>query len=539
MTTLVHRVRRAGALAAAALGSTTLLAAPAGAQSTPEPTTPPIAWENCPPQVLDPAAECGRIDVPREYADPEGPSISVGFVRYPAGQESQRRGTIFGNPGGPGGDAYGYFSSGAGFDWPQEIIDEWDRVAVQPRGLPGSTGVDCTTPGPNASSDYHLSSGAFFQKSCEQADPGYTASLTTSNTVEDWEMVRRALELEEISIIGLSYGTYLGSLYATRYPERVDRLVLDSAMDPAIGWPQLLADQKPGYTQALHDFFEWAAAHHEEFGLGETPYQVYQYWSALIYAETGQTPTATPPPARPEELPAGLNSAQSGRIGELVAEIYNGASPALVQAQAVANLAADQNASLGNSVVYANTYAVLPWPAEWNTLARLMNGTLFQDPAYAEQTAFSEEQLLQLQIDSYNSQAMQVMVICNETHSPGDLRHLPSYLWNGYVILNPAQVGQDSYASGQSCRGITPSSQMFPLDGSQLETTPLQISGTGDPQTRYQGHRTIADAMGAEVITVHGPGHGHLGRGNQLVDALVVDYLRTGQAETTEVAGLA
>ena len=544
VTTVFTRLRRVGAVTAAALGAAALLVAPAGAQDGADPLAPDVTREDCPIQVGDPAAECGSIEVPQEYSDPSGPTISVGFVRYPAANQDTKLGTVFGNPGGPGGDAYGYFSSGAGFDWPQAIVEEWDRVAVQPRGLPGSTPLDCTTPGPNAAVDYHLSSGAFFQDSCEQATPGYTASVTTSNTAEDWEMVRRALELEEISIIGLSYGTYLGSLYATRYPDRVDRLVLDSAMDPAIGWPQLLADQKPGYTQALHDFFGWVAARDDEYGLGETPYQVYQYWAGLIYQESGQTPTLTPPPMQPGELPAELTSAQNEQINAAVADAVNMATPALVQVQALANLAANPEASLVNSAIYANTYSVLPWPAEWDTLARLLNGSLFDDPAYQQQvddverTVPTEEQLLQLQADAYNAQAMQTMVICNETRGEGDLSHLPSYLWNGYVIVDPVQVGQDAYASGQSCRGIEPSSQMFPLDGSELEITPLQISGTGDPQTRYQGHRTIAEAMGAEVVTVNGPGHGHLARGNELVDEIVVDYLSGADARSTEVEGL-
>ncbi len=148
MTTVFTRLRRAGAVTAAALGSAALLVAPAGAQDDADPLAPDVSWEECPIQVFDETAECGRVEVPQEYSDAAGPTISVGFVRYPATDQSTKLGTVFGNPGGPGGDAYGYFGNGAGFDWPEAIVDKWDRVAVQPRGLPGSTPLDCTTPGP-------------------------------------------------------------------------------------------------------------------------------------------------------------------------------------------------------------------------------------------------------------------------------------------------------------------------------------------------------------------------------------------------------
>ncbi|WP_311201190.1 alpha/beta hydrolase [Corynebacterium sanguinis] len=65
----------------------------------------------------------------------------------------------------------------------------------------------------------------------------------------------------------------------------------------------------------------------------------------------------------------------------------------------------------------------------------------------------------------------------------------------------------------------------------------MQISGTGDPKTVYSGHRTLADAMGAQVVTVHGPGHGHVAFGNKVVDQIVVDYLRTGQTQATDAPG--
>src|SRR5699024_8706807 len=127
----------AAALAAVAMSGL----APTAPAATAAPAQP-LTWEACPGQVTDPTAECGRLHVPMPHSDPAGPTISVGFVRVPAASGAAR-GTLFGNPGGPGGDAYSYFGNPEALSWPAGIVDEWDRVAVQPRGLPGSTPVDC------------------------------------------------------------------------------------------------------------------------------------------------------------------------------------------------------------------------------------------------------------------------------------------------------------------------------------------------------------------------------------------------------------
>lgn len=529
--------RSALAVLAATVVLATGLTPPAQAQNI-DPLAPPIAWEDCPPTVTDATAECGRIDVPMEYSEPEGATISVGFVRVPASDPSAKRGTLFGNPGGPGGDAYSYFGNPNAYAWPEGITSEWDRVAVQPRGLPGSTPLSCTTPGPNAEIDYHLQPGAFFQKACEQATPGYTSAVTTSNTAEDWEMVRRSLGLEQISIMGLSYGTYLGSLYATRYPQHTDRVVLDSAMDPSAAWNELIAEQEHGFDAAFHEFLGWVAARNDVYGLGDTPLQVYQSWSAGVSEEVGTNPTTTPPPAQIGDIPPGLLPEGSKWAGSTITDLITATGEARVEIEGLISRSENPGAVQAASPLLNTTFGVLPRPDQWPLLAELTNGTLDPAPATEPLTEEQIQQIQQAQITSFNAAAMQLMVVCNENSVPPNPAYLPSYLWNGYVSMNAMKTSQHGFAAGVQCQGITPSSTIFPLDGSQLETQPLQISGLRDPQTPYSGHRTIADSMGAHVVTVHGPGHGHVGLGNQAVDDIVVDYLRTGTTDAVDAPGL-
>ena len=65
----------------------------------------------------------------------------------------------------------------------------------------------------------------------------------------------------------------------------------------------------------------------------------------------------------------------------------------------------------------------------------------------------------------------------------------------------------------------------------------LQINATGDPQTLYSGRGVIQNEMGSQLVTVHGPGHGHVALGNTAVDNIVVEYLRTGKVNQHDAPG--
>ena len=98
-------------------------------------------------------------------------------------------------------------------------------------------------------------------------------------------------------------------------------------------------------------------------------------------------------------------------------------------------------------------------------------------------------------------------------------------------------AAHDLIGSGTACNGAAPVAKRIPLNGGGLKTRPLQINATGDPQTLYSGRGVIQNEMGSQLVTVHGPGHGHVGLGNKAVDQIVVDYLRTGRAEATDAPG--
>ena len=81
-----------------------------------------------------------------------------------------------------------------------------------------------------------------------------------------------------ISYFGYSYGTYLGQVYATLFPHRLRRMVLDSVVDPAGAWYADNIAQDYAFQGRMEAFFSWVAAHNATYRLGSTPAAVNQAW---------------------------------------------------------------------------------------------------------------------------------------------------------------------------------------------------------------------------------------------------------------------
>jgi pimeloyl-ACP methyl ester carboxylesterase len=98
--------------------------------------------------------------------------------------------------------------------------------------------------------------------------------ITTNNVARDVDRIRASLGEQRISYLGYSYGVYLGAVYASMFPERTDRFVLDSAlgvkgMDHT--WSRRFG---LGFELRFPDFAKWAATQNDTYGLGRTPHEV-------------------------------------------------------------------------------------------------------------------------------------------------------------------------------------------------------------------------------------------------------------------------
>jgi len=305
----------AAVAASASLAAMATVSIPAQAEPVKRPA---ITQEDCPEYVNKPGTSCGRMDVPMDYSNPDGKKISVGFIKAAATKPEKRRGVLFINPGGPGASVYDQFSTREDFPdftpkWPEEVREEWDIVGVQPRGLEGSTKLECeeVNAGPI---DQIQRYGGLIKDACDAKMPGYAATLTTENTARDWDQVRQAMGEEKISIYGQSYGTVLGSVYATTFPEHTDKVVLDSGYNPDNDH----SEQVDGFRKAAHDFFGWVSQHDDVYHMGTTPRAVYKSWAERVRTGEGGAPRAGEEPRRETDLSGGLRSVSHQQPGTIV-----------------------------------------------------------------------------------------------------------------------------------------------------------------------------------------------------------------------------
>ena len=117
-------------------------AAPEHARLAAAPNVTTVAWSPC-HRDLGLPFECGQVQVPLDHDDPGGAAISIALVRLPAADPTRRIGSLFLNPGGPGGPASisrclaDQFSSGA------SCGARFDLVGFDPRGIARSTALRC------------------------------------------------------------------------------------------------------------------------------------------------------------------------------------------------------------------------------------------------------------------------------------------------------------------------------------------------------------------------------------------------------------
>jgi pimeloyl-ACP methyl ester carboxylesterase len=71
---------------------------------------------------------------------------------------------------------------------------------------------------------------------CEQKFGWLLPYMTTEDVARDMDSIRAAFGVAKINYFAFSYGTYIGQVYATLFPSRIRRMVLDSTVDPTGVW---------------------------------------------------------------------------------------------------------------------------------------------------------------------------------------------------------------------------------------------------------------------------------------------------------------
>ncbi|HEU5470265.1 MAG TPA: alpha/beta hydrolase [Actinophytocola sp.] len=230
-----------------------------------------------------PQLQCATLDVPLDYRNPSGATIEVAVSRLASPNPAKRRGVLLMNPGGPGGEGLDLPVAFAILAEP-EVAESYDLIGFDPRGMQYSTPVTCQFPPELQTTNvppYARDAADVRRRAVEVAgiarlcgDSPTAAILphiSTANTARDMDRIRAALGEPTISYWGLSYGTYLGAVYATLFPHRTDRIVLDSAVGPE-GFDVTASRRLAlGFQIRFPDFAAWAAQRDATYGLGATP----------------------------------------------------------------------------------------------------------------------------------------------------------------------------------------------------------------------------------------------------------------------------
>ncbi len=250
-----------------------------------------LDWHSCSGQLAaDGVPDCTMLSVPLNYADPGGRHISLALDMVPAtAPQSQQQGVMLVNPGGPGGDglpltaevAQGITSS---------VAADYDIIGFDPRGVGSSVpALSCDPsffsgvrpnyiPANSAAEQVLINRAKMYAGDCEQKFGWLLPYMTTEDVARDMDSIRAAFGVAKINYYAFSYGTYIGQVYATLFPSRIRRMVLDSTVDPTGVWYTDNIDQDYAFQGRQEAFFAWVAKYDGTYHLGSTTAQVQAAW---------------------------------------------------------------------------------------------------------------------------------------------------------------------------------------------------------------------------------------------------------------------
>jgi pimeloyl-ACP methyl ester carboxylesterase len=276
MQRLLARLTLLGITFALAAGSARAAEPPPG--GVPGVLVPQLSWSAC-----HDGFECATATVPKDYKDPGAGTVDLPVIRKAATDTSQRIGSLFLNPGGPGGSGVGFLAAAAG-DF-ADLNARFDLVSWDPRGVGASApAIRCltdaeadarnarpfTTPQNLRTGDW-VSDAALYDARCVARNPGTLPYVGTGSTARDLDLLRAAVGDAKLNYLGYSYGTALGATYASLFPGRARALVLDGAVDRRSYFTDPLSgsyDQTASMERELGRFFARCAAQQAVCGFG-------------------------------------------------------------------------------------------------------------------------------------------------------------------------------------------------------------------------------------------------------------------------------
>jgi pimeloyl-ACP methyl ester carboxylesterase len=438
----------------------------------------------------NPAFDCARLEVPLEYAAPEGSTAQIGVLRQQASDPGERIGSLLTNPGGPGVSGMSLVASISGGLAESPVTQRFDLVGFDPRGVGASTpAIDCLTdeeweqeradldvdPSPEGVEQTEAENRQFVERCTERTGVDVLANVGTRDVVQDMDVLRAVLGDEQLTYLGYSYGTRIGSAYAEAFPENVRALVLDGAVDPTQSTVDRVVDQSAGFQQAF-DAYAADCAQDPNCPLGTDPSQAVTAFQQLTR------------PLIDQPLPVGdrILSYNDALIGVIQALYLSDAWPVL--SQGISGLATgDGTILLALSDIYFDR---APTGEYSNTLE-----------------AFT-------------------VIGCVDEERITDRDEAADLVERSLAAAPFRDPGRGVVAALDPCAfwPVPPTSRPRVPEVDGLAPT-LVVSVTGDPATPYEAGVQLADALGGTLLTVEGNQHTAALQGNACIDDIVAAYL--------------
>ncbi|MDN5854121.1 MAG: alpha/beta hydrolase [Actinomycetia bacterium] len=446
-----------------------------------------VEWSACD------AGECATVNVPVDYDKPDDEMTELALARRPAGNPDKRIGTLFINPGGPGGSGIDYLEQFVG-QASDEMLARYDIVGFDPRGVASSDPVDCLSdeeldayiaqdPSPETPAEVRELERQTKKmgKGC-LADAGALAkNMSTVDVAKDLDVLRGIVGDDKLHFAGASYGTFIGSTYAELFPKRVGRLMLDGAIDPSLSAHEATLAQSEGFNTALKAYVKNCIDNVSTCPLnGSVDAGMKQIGDFLDQVD--KKPLDSGDADRP--------LTESLAVYGIVLPLYDERSwPALTQ---------------GLSAAFAGDGAML---------------LRFADLYFARTSAGFET----------NQPEAQMVVNCLDSPTnvtPADIRDaIPTY-----EKVSP--VFGEVFAwmeAGCASWPIKPDEKSPKIDGSGADPI-LVVGTTRDPATPYEQSVALADQLDSGVLLSRdGDGHTAYHRGNACIDKTIDAYLLEGE----------
>jgi pimeloyl-ACP methyl ester carboxylesterase len=444
-----------------------------------------LEWEPC-----GEGFDCTTVRAPLDWENPGDADIELAVIRHAATGQSQ--GALFTNPGGPGVSGKSYVADSLSFAVGEELIESFDVVGFDPRGVGDSTAVRCyddagmdaflfdIPEAPRGSEEWTaevIASSEAFAQACDANSDGILPYITTENSARDLDLLRAVLGESELTYLGYSYGTYLGAQYAELFPDRVGRLVLDGALDPTISMLELGVVQTIGFERALRAYMENCLAD-DECPFRGTVDEALSDLNAL-FASLDRSP-----------LPSG-----DERL-----------------------FGADALETAISTALYAREY--------WDFLTEALRGVLQGDPEIAW---YLVDAYFDRQDGVYLSNLIQAFTAYNCMDYPIDWTPEEEAAADDRLRAEAPTIAE--YNIGPNLCRVWPYESTNAREPLTAEgAAPIVVVGTtNDPATPYEWSVALADQLSSGVLVTRvGEGHTGYNKGNECVDSAVETYLLEG-----------